>query len=279
MQRSTPTRIPTCLLLLTALGACAASESEPVTEADQIRAVRGSTITSEGTPILKAARARGEFNDTTGAITVTTASGTFESDGGPVGGVYTASNGDEAQVFDTSQIAGSYDHMLPLTVTIDVNGTNHVSQGVFGSISPAAIMTSSTAFGTAIFNGEAAITSQNTVTGAVRHRSSDTRVTANFAAGTVDISMDSISPIAGAAATIDDIDITGATIAGSGYTGGTASVTLSGANALPAITNGGELTSVDGHFFGTSGQLPDETGGVMLVEGNDGSVSAVFVAD
>lgn len=267
------TRTVICLLGLTlAVAGCGGSSG--VT-----RGWSGSTIKSVGTPVLATERASGSLKVSGGAISITTSTGKFTSDGGPSGGVYTAANGDEAQVFDASLISQTYDHMIPLIVTVDVDGVNHVSQGVFGDISPADIMASSQVFGTATFNGEAAITSQNNVAGAVRHRSSDTVVTANFATGNVDVAMSSITPIAGAAATIDHVQITNATIAESGFSGGTATVSLGGVNALPAITSGGDVTSIDGHFFGTSGQLPDEVGGVLLVEGNTGSVSAVFVAD
>lgn len=242
----------------------------------------GSVVTSDGTTLLKQENVSGTLLRSTGQLTVKTAIGTFVSNGGPdAAGTYTASNGDTAQRFERNLIAKDYSYMLPLFVTQKVAGTNYVSSGVVGLPTTPEVMGIAAKGATATYTGEAAIIAEHTVNGTVRHASSNTQIVADFAAGTVSATMDGITVPSGKAATIDHMAINGAAISGGSFSGGTATATLGGANALPAITGGGETTDVSGNFFGSShnGTRPDEVGGVVLIDGNTGSVSATFVGD
>ncbi|MCV6593697.1 MAG: hypothetical protein OIF48_12135 [Silicimonas sp.] len=251
-------------------------------DGDTITSWTGAAVTANGTNILSTEKTSGQEGQPSGRIRVATAAGTFASTGGPDGsGIYRGANGATAQRVQDNLISDTYAHAVPLVVTQNVGGTQSVSTGVLGPASSTALLQAAALGGSATYRGEAAIITDNAL-GTVRHRSGDTRVTADFAGGTVGVTMEGITvPANGVSATVDRVEITGATISGATFSGGTVTATLGGSDALATITGGGVGTNTtEGVFFGAdgAGTQPAEVGGVALVEGNTGSLSATYVA-
>ncbi|MEO0359079.1 MAG: hypothetical protein AAF386_12465, partial [Pseudomonadota bacterium] len=76
---------------------------------------------------------------------------------------------------------------------------------------------------------------------------------------------------------IGTVQINDLMITGSDFAGGTIDFSL---NGTPVDVTGTATTStVQGTFYGIDGSIPAETGGVLLVSGDTGQVTGVFVAD
>ncbi len=102
----------------------------------------------------------------------------------------------------------------------------------------------------------------------------DAAITADFAGRSVDAAFSGAG-----SAQLDEITVTGATISGSGYSGGTVQ-TLNG--GIPVVVTGaGTTASFTGRFFGWDDAkvAPDETGGVVVIDGASGFITGTFIAD
>jgi hypothetical protein len=89
-----------------------------------------------------------------------------------------------------------------------------------------------------------------------------------------------------ATAPIDMISASGMTIAGNSFSGGT--ITTTNGGAAVNITGANTTMAAQGAFFGynsnqtaPSGTIaaPDEVGGLVLLQGDDGIVAGGFIAD
>lgn len=78
---------------------------------------------------------------------------------------------------------------------------------------------------------------------------------------------------------VDTISVTGMTISGNGFSGGTVATTNDG--TAVNITGANTTTTAQGAFFGydTAASAPDEVGGLVLQQGDDGILAGGFVAD
>lgn len=252
------------VLILSACGGGGGESSVPLI---------GAAVTNTGGLIVTQTTATGSRTES-GAITVTTDSGTFRSSGGPDGnGVYTATNGDTAQLVQDNLIGGDYDFVSALDIT--QGGAN--SRAIVGRAASSTSLNA--AAGTTVtYTGEAAIT---TAAGAniVQHGSNTATITADFATSTVDVSITGASAVGGDVTQVDTVTITGATISDATFSGGTLAATLGGSDVLPGIVGASPTTDVDGAFFGSAADGPAEVGGVALVNGSTGSLSTIFVGD
>lgn len=131
-----------------------------------------------------------------------------------------------------------------------------------------------------------AYASVNNTDGKAENYDADATVTADFAAGTVDVALtnlakDSSDDVA-SLADIDEINITKMKIAGNRFAYDSASTFETKADGSVVDVTGANTTSdAMGHFFGydAAKNAPDEVGGVYLSKGDDAQVGGAFIAD
>ncbi len=77
----------------------------------------------------------------------------------------------------------------------------------------------------------------------------------------------------------DSMTLSGATLAGAGFTGGV--LETSGGDSVDDIIGGNARLLSQGQFFGTDIEtgLPAEVGGLVLTEGDDGKIFGTFIAN
>ncbi len=179
--------------------------------------------------------------------------------------------------------AGTYEYVAVYDHSYVDNGTAYDTVGVLGVATRAADMPTAGGTAQATYTGDAAAlvvtgSDQYEMTGGVSN------VSANFGSGTVDVTMNGFGATrhtgAGSAvAPIDTISVTGMTIAGNEFSGGT--VTTSNGGAGVAITGAGTTSAAQGNFYGYDAAIaaPDEVGGAVLQRGSSGLVYGGFVAD
>ena len=107
------------------------------------------------------------------------------------------------------------------------------------------------------------------------------RLTADFAAGVVDVVMENL---AGTGAPIDEIAIGGLSIVNGGgdaIFAADSQSTIQFESGGTVVTPIGDPTSFDatGAFFGGDGSGPLEAGGAFQVDGTGGGIFGIFVAD
>lgn len=236
---------------------------------------------NKGTQALSSSSVSGTLTRADQSLALNNGTDTFTSTGGPDGsGAYTGTDAGAGAAtlapIDTAYVSGSYDYVLPYRH----EDAAQVSLGVAGYATTAGDMPTS---GSATYQGEGMIVTNDRLPSGetTQHRSANTSVTVNFGAGTADVVMAGVTaPAAGATAVVDQVNITGATVSGAGFSGGTVTATLGGANAL-GITGGNDAITSSGQFYGYDGAngRPDEVAGTLLVDGNTGSLQAIYIAD
>lgn len=235
--------------------------------------------TPEDVPEVAIARAVGTLRHDSGALSLQDDLFAFLSQGGPdAGGRW--SDGARASL-RTVELSGApaLDYAAVGEQIYAAAGQSFTLLGVYGIATEAGDMPGG---GTGRFTGVA--------TGAVTsplgggRLDGRARVTADFGAGSVDVTIDALrgsDPNSGLPAPlpIDEIRLRGMTISGTGYGGGTISTFDEGV-ALDLAGPGARQDSA-GQFFGfdTGTGGPDETGGAFFREGNNTLVQGVFVAD
>ena len=158
-------------------------------------------------------------------------------------------------------------------------GTRYLVNGIFGIATAAADMPLS---GTATYSGPVAAILVPTGGGEVE-QSGTTLATVDFG-GTLDLRMtfddtavDGVgTPVAPA---LDEIAIRRMGIAGNSFSGGTITVDFDDGAGDPVGTVRSQRA--EGRFFGydAARRIPDEIGGVVIVEGAGATIAAGFVAD
>ena len=235
-----------------------------------------------------------QTNDANSTIAVTTASGTITHDTGALNyndGAYNlvdpdgfsgnlATDGAGGTLSKTTgQYAGTYQYVMPVTFSYTVSGVAYTTQGFAGISTEAAHVPVS---GAATYNGEATGTIAAT-SGFYELAGGISAISVDFGAGTAGVTLNGFSATdaAGAPATasLDTVQITGMTIAGNTFTGGTLATLLSG---VPVdITGTNTTVNSQGMFFGwdSATDIPDEVGGVSVAVGDDGILLFSFVAN
>ena len=240
----------------------------------------GSAIRSNGTTgTLDVTTTSGTLTHNTGATTVSDGTYSLTDADGISGGVLT--DGSSTLTSNGSQgFTGTYEYVRAYNQTYISGGVTYDSNGVNG------IVTSSTdvpTTGSATYTGEARGVVVTGVQGFDLNNGTST-VNADFGSGTVNATMTGFSATnqaTGAAATapIDTISATGMTISGNGFSGGT--ITTSNGGVVTSVTGTNTTTAGQGHFFGYDGTnaRPDEVGGNILIQGDNGRVLGTFIAD
>lgn len=136
--------------------------------------------------------------------------------------------------------------------------------------------------GSAVFNGEAEASYSNGTTN-FDLKNGTSKISANFASGAVDVIADSFT-IANRATGVssnigfNSVQISGMRVFGNTFSGG-AITTLRNGAFVEIISEDTQQTAI-GRFFGlnTAG-VPDEVGGIGYLQGSDGTLTTIFLAD
>lgn len=144
-------------------------------------------------------------------------------------------------------------------------GNQSVFLGVFGN-QPNSIPNS----GSVTWTGDAVARYQTG--GSSVSLSGNSTVRADFSVGTAGLVIDGIS-----GAPFDELSISGMTISGSRFEGG--SVQTSAVGSVVDVVGSGASASSSGVFFGSGSGGPDEVGGVFVFDGNSGTVAGAYLAD
>lgn len=181
---------------------------------------------------------------------------------------------------NTTIDTSSYDYVTVADQAYQTGGVDYYVTFVGGIITAAADMPTT---GTATYTGEAAASVITATTGTVLTNGTST-VAADFGAGTVDVTLDSFTALDSTTGTptvgpVDTIKMTGMTINGNRFAGGTLA-TESGGGAVD-LTGTNTTTQAAGAFFGydNTNKVPDEVGGFLKSQGDSGIVIGGFVAD
>lgn len=197
----------------------------------------------------------------------------------PATGLATDGAGGTLVVNAAQGVQGSYGYVYPYSSTYTVGGVQYDSVGVTGIATSPADLPST---GSVVYNG-AAVGTVVVGSSAISLKNGTSAVTANFGAGTVNVRLNGFSATDGTGASVnaplDRIDVTGATISGSGYSGG--AVTLRKGGSLVDVTGANTTTDARGVFYGydTGISASDEVGGNLLTQGDSGLVTGSYIAD
>ncbi|MGB7319352.1 MAG: transferrin-binding protein-like solute binding protein, partial [Planktotalea sp.] len=161
-----------------------------------------------------------------------------------------------------------------------LDGTTPTSvMGVYGVVTTPSDMPTS---GRATYSGEAEGSYSDGTTNYDLDNGTST-VIANFASGSVNVTMegfDAVSRASGASADVgfNGVNITGMGASGNQFSGGTITTVQDG--AVVQIVGTRTQQNALGRFFGLdSSNNPDEVGGIGYLEGTGGSVRTIFLAD
>ena len=235
-------------------------------------------------------------NGTTGAIGVVNTNGTLKHDAGATtindntyaltdndgfNGNNVMTDGSSTLTSDGTQgFSGTYEYVRAYNQTYTSGGVTYDTTGIYGIATKTSDMPTS---GSATYTG-AATAIVVTATQGFDLSSGTSNVNADFGAGTVDVTLNGFTATdqaTGNAATapIDTISVSDMTISGNGFSGGTA--TTSNGGTTTSITGANTSSSAQGHFFGydSANSRPDEVGGNVLIQGDDGRVIGTFIAD
>jgi len=193
------------------------------------------------------------------------------------GSVYAvALDGPESGLF-----SGSYDYVVPIAYTYQNGSSTNSILGNIGIMAAAADMPIA---GTAQYTGDAyaRVESSDAQTGFLLSGGLSI-VDVDFAAGAVDVTMGLFTNIDQYAPTtvapIDTISGTGMSIIGASFAGGTW-VTLKN-GVVVNFTGPATTGAAGGDFYGYDPitTVPDEIGGVILMDGNSGLVYGIYTAN
>ncbi len=239
------------------------------------------------------------INSTTNSVSRSVASGTLTHDTGRTvvsDGTYTLvdNNGFDANnTLDDGQggrlvasglkgQTGTYDYAVGYYSVYTARGQDYSAIGVGGIGTKSVDMPSA---GSATYTGSSDVliaTGGNPVSIASLEHGTST-VTANFNSGTVDATLSNFTGYNSSGQQIntplDTISVTDMTISGSGFSGGTVVTTKNSAVVHVEGFNSSSFTG--GDFYGYDGTIskPDEVGGMIYIEGNNGIIIGRYIAD
>jgi hypothetical protein len=212
----------------------------------------------------------GETTITDGRITMT------DNDGFNGSGVAT----DGTVTFSDLGTTGSYDYVILVSENYADNGVSYDATGVVGIRTEVAQMPLSS---TASYSGE---TEATLIMGAQGYdlRNGSSQINVNFNTSRLDVDLSGFTATnifsqTVTTAPVDQIKGTGLVINGNGFSGGTFTTLKNG--SVVNVTGSNTSTLSGGAFLGydVTNSMPDEIGGVVLMKGQDGTLSAWYVAD
>jgi hypothetical protein len=181
----------------------------------------------------------------------------------------------------TAIFANTYNYVLPFVYSYSSGAFTTVTGGMVGIVTSATDVPTA---GSAQYFGESFVeTTSSSGATAFSYYDGISIVDVDFAAGSVDVTMGFFTNIQqNGTATIAPIDAlagTGMSIVGASFVGGSW-VTLKG-GVVVNITGPGTTTLAGGDFYGYDSAIsaPDEVGGVIVMDGSNGLIYGMFVAD
>lgn len=228
----------------------------------------------------------GRITHNTGALTISDDDYTFNAPDGPDSNGTRTDENDATLTFGGSRANNLEDNRNYDYVTVyqeeysTDDGTPYTVTGVEGVITNTSDVPTS---GSATYTGEAEAVISS-ATQFIELNKGTSKVSADFAAGTVDATMNNFALTASeresaAAVPIDTITVKGMTIEGNRFSGGT--LVTSKAGTEVSVTGANTTTTSQGAFFGYDPAIsaPDEVGGVVLSHGDSGDILDTFIAD
>jgi hypothetical protein len=173
----------------------------------------------------------------------------------------------------------TYDYATMYTQNYMSGGNNYDNIGVFGIGTRISDVPTG---GQAVYTGQSSLGYATTFSNGFG-ATGTARVTADFAAGEVDVDMTNFTN-GGSSVTFggaDRVQITGMTITGNRFADGFISATANG-QANNSTTFGTGITGrARGNFFGYDSTIsaPDEVGGAFYASGSNGALVGTFIAD
>lgn len=194
-------------------------------------------------------------------------------------------NGSGATGNIPATFTGTYQYVMPYTLSYAVSTTTYVTSGIAGMVTATTDMPSG---GSASYAGEAnVIVRPLTAAGAnFGFTGGTSTVAVDFAAGTANVTLASFANITDAAGAVtptaapfDTVQGNGLVISGAQFTGGNW-VTVKG-GVVVNITGANATAISSGTFFGYDPSIsaPDEVGGVFVIEGGSAVVTGSYIAD
>lgn len=185
---------------------------------------------------------------------------------------------DSDSVLETNATTGNYDNVLVFTQSYTESGTKYDVTGVTGFVTPTKNIPSK---GSLTLNGEA-YASLGQGTKGTDFKAGKAKITADFDAGKVDLTMNGFSAFDKTTQTatkgdIDTISAKGMKIDGSGFSGGTITTSLAGKTVN--LLGSGAKKSAAGHFYGSDSKKPDEAAGLVFLQGDKAILQGVFITD
>lgn len=231
-----------------------------------------------------------QTNGTNGQVLISNVTGTLKHKSGALSiknGGYTLDDNDG---FDANNIAtdgksslvfqpsNDFKYVVYFEQNFTRDNVNYDVEGVMGVTTKADDIPNS---GSAHFAGNASAVVISTA-GGFDLTNGNSSIDANFATGKVNVELNNftISNHTGSnnAAPIDSIKVSDMTISGNKFSGGTLETFKSGTTVN--VTGANSVSGKTGNFFGynTTTSTPAEAAGVLTQYGDDGSVSAKFMA-
>lgn len=188
--------------------------------------------------------------------------GVYFSDGN--GGIYFLS------AFDGE----TFDYVLRYNGQYQISGQSYSSEGVAGIVTAESDVPST---GTAEYAGVAFGSGATVSGGSFELLSGNAAASVDFLEGTLSLTADGFADVG---APVDEVRVSGASIDGASFSGGTISLLIDGSSA-DGILGGNIQSQFGGNFYGYDDALdiPDELGGIALKAGDDGYVALYFAAD
>ena len=275
-----------CAALLSACGGGGGGDgggSAPAPTYQTFSSGAAASSTLSGAALLETATSRetravsGTYNHATNGLTLSDGTYTLvDSDGPNAAGNYTDGNASHRAFVNTT---GNYEYVRVYIQSYNSGGTPHDVTGYYGiATRPGDVPTA----GSATYTGNSFGVIANSTVDQVFQGSST--VSADFGAGTVDVTMTGFTATDNAtsapvAPAVDTIAMTGMSVSGNSFSGGTLSTTTGGAPVDLTGTN--TVTQAQGHFYGYDASIsgPDEVGGLVYSEGDTGVIAGFYDGD
>ncbi|MEE9454403.1 MAG: transferrin-binding protein-like solute binding protein [Paracoccaceae bacterium] len=182
-------------------------------------------------------------------------------------------DGSGAEMLGDTTFSDGYEYVYAFQLRHKVNDVAHTARAVGGIVTHADHIPSA---GSATYTGNAKGTIYNGTVFQQFGANATSSVDVNFEAGSVDVEMTNFEA---APDLVDTITITGMSLTGNTFSGGTVGA-MNGGVAVD-ITGANAATFAGGNLFGYDSSIsgPDEVGGVFETDGDDGWMVGYFLAD
>lgn len=223
-------------------------------------------------------------HNTSGTLSLATTSGNSEgtimlndSDGNSLG-----SFNDQDKTL-TEDFTSDYEYIDAYRISYMFDGARYDLTGIQGRVTPSADITKNDVTATYTGAAQGFILTESL---SLDLTDGTSTVIVNFGLETADVTMDRFTvtdQVSGLSTIgpIDTISVTGMTISGNSFRGGVQTVTTTNLGSSVDVTGTGTEGGAIGHFFGYNDELnlPEELGGTVFIQGEDGIVYGVFIAD